>query len=109
MGTPYANSVIGPGSVGGHFGTCRGSQVASRPSLHAACISGGRHSMRLRLKSHFLMVKLCRYRRSSQGFFGKRPPTLAIERALSAERVGAVERDTSLKLSGDPIPAEFRR
>ncbi len=65
--------------------------------------------MRLRLESLLLRVKLCRYRRSSQGLFGTRPPALAIERALSAGRVGAVERDTSLKLSVDPIPAEFRR
>ena len=33
----------------------------------------------------------------------------AIELLLSAERVGQVERDTSLKLSVDPIPAEYRR
>lgn len=45
----------------------------------------------------------------SQVFFGKRPPTLAIDRLLRAERVGALERDTVLKLSVGPIPAELRR
>lgn len=45
----------------------------------------------------------------SQVFFGKRPPTLAIDRLLKAERVGVLERDTVLKLSVDPIPVELRR
>ena len=101
--------LVGAGSVGGHLGAFRGSQVATCPLLHAAGSSERVRSLKPRLKSHLERVKLHRYRRSSQVFFCKRLPTLAIELLLSAERVGAVERDTSLKLSGDPIPAEFRR
>ena len=45
----------------------------------------------------------------SQFFFGKRPLTLAIYRLLRAERVGALERDSILKLSVDPIPVKLQR
>ena len=95
--------------AGGHLGAFRDSQVATCPLLHAAGSTEGVRSMRLRLKSPLERVKLHRYRRSSQVFFFFFLPTLAIELLLSAERVGQVERDTSLKLSVDPIPAEYRR